>query len=176
MLKLESDPLLNARIRALYLYSTGQYKHRKDIANAVGYGRNAVGRWFQTYEESGLKGLLSYGKAGNPRPLGIPPSVMEALQVRLNEPKRGFSSFKEAWLWLKEEHGIELSYVWVNEILREKLNAGLKVPRKSNLKKDPDKESKFKKTSDTSSLSNPAPFSASEGVSECSSLGSILSG
>ena len=110
MLKLESDPLLNDRIRALYLYSTGQYKHRKDVANAVGYGRNAVGRWFQTYEESGIKGLLSYGKAGNPRPLGIPPTVMEALQSKLNDPKGGFPSFKAAWLWLKEEHGIELSY------------------------------------------------------------------
>lgn len=145
MLKQQKEPLLHARLLALYLYKTGQCRYRKDIAQQVGYGRNAVGRWLQTYETQGLEALLAVGTSGNPRAMGIPAEVLGRLEKRLQDPHQGFGSYKAVQQWLAQEHAVHLSYQWVYDIVHDKLKARLKVPRKSNVKKDPKKEARFKK-------------------------------
>jgi putative transposase len=145
MLKQQKEPLLHARLLALYLYKTGQCRYRKDIAQQVGYGRNAVGRWLQTYETHGLETMLTVGASGNPREVGVPAEVVELLQKRLQDPHQGFSSYKAVRQWLSQEHDVHLSYQWVYDIVHDKMKARLKVPRKSNVKKDPKKEERFKK-------------------------------
>lgn len=145
MLKQQKEPLLHARLLALYLYKTGQCRYRKDIAQQVGYGRNAVGRWLQAYETHGLEAMLTIGASGNPSEMSIPPAVLEMLQKRLHDPHQGFASYKAVQQWLSQEHDVHLSYHWVYDIVHDKLKARLKVPRKSNVKKDPKKEARFKK-------------------------------
>lgn len=145
LLKGSKDALQHARLQALYLYKTGQCRYRKDIAEKIGYGRNAVGRWLQVYERKGLSAMLSTGASGNPRRVGIPAEVMAALQERLQDPYQGFTSYKEVQQWLAEQHHVYLSYGWIYDIVHDKLQARLKVPRKSNVKKDKSKEERFKK-------------------------------
>jgi len=144
LLKSSKDALQHARLQSLYLYKTGQCRYRKEIAEKVGYGRNAVGRWLQVYETAGLSAMLSTGASGNPGGVGIPVEVMSALQARLQDPHQGFASYKEVQQWLAQQH-VHLSYQWVYDIVHDKLQARLKVARKSNVKKDKQKEEGFKK-------------------------------
>lgn len=145
LLKNSKNPLQHARLHALYLYKTDQCRYRKEIAEKIGYGRNAVGRWLQIYENKGLSAMLSTGASGNPRRVGIPAEAMSALQQRLQDTRQGFASYKEVQQWLSEQHHVHLSYGWIYDIVHDKLKARLKVPRKSNVKKDKSKEERFKK-------------------------------
>lgn len=70
---------------------------------------------------------------------------MEELQAKLADANNYFTSYKQIHLWLKQEHGLELSYAHVHRFVRYYLQAKLKVVRKSNLKKDAAYEEKFKK-------------------------------
>lgn len=140
-----SNPLAQARLRAFYLYKSGKAKQYEEIASTLGYERHAVGQWFKCYREKGLAACLAIATGGNRRPAAIRGSVLEALKAKLSDPLDYFTSYKQIQQWLEKEHGISLKYEYVHKFVHQYLGAKLKVVRKSNLKKDPDKEDKFKK-------------------------------
>ena len=139
------DPLAQARLRAYYLYKTGQGQDYTSIGEQLGYERHAVGRWFQLYEQQGLSASLHINKGGNQKESVVSPEVLSALQAKLSDPQHYFTSYKQIQQWLQAEHGITLQYSWVHQIVRYQLGAKLKVVRKSNVKKNPAYEEKFKK-------------------------------
>ena len=59
--------LAQARLRALYLYKSGQARSYEQIAKAVGYERHAVGQWFRLYQQQGLTGCLQINSGGKPK-------------------------------------------------------------------------------------------------------------
>lgn len=140
-----SHPLAQARLRAFYLYKSGKAKPYEQIAREVGYERHAVGQWFKLYREKGLEACLQIDPGGNKREPAIKGSVLEALKAKLSDPLHYFTNYKQIQQWLKKEHGISLKYEYVHKIVHRQLGAKLKVVRKSNIKKDPAKEQKFKK-------------------------------
>jgi transposase len=139
------DPLGQARLRAYYLYKTGQVQEYAAIAQQLGYERHAVGRWLQLYEQQGLSASLQINKTGNPKTSVVSQEVLAALRAKLSNPQSYFTSYKQVQQWLKEAHNITLQYSWVHEIVRYQLGAKLKVVRKTNVKKNPAYEEKFKK-------------------------------
>lgn len=139
-----SHPLAQARLRAFYLYKSGQTEYGK-IAKEVGYGPHAVGQWFRLYKEKGLEACLEINPGGHKRASVISGKVLEELKKKLSDPVNYFTSYKEIHQWLEKEHNIRLSYAHVHDFVHEHLGANLKVVRKSNLKKDPALEEKFKK-------------------------------
>lgn len=140
-----THPLAQARLRALYLYKSGQANSCEQISQQVGYGRHAVGRWLELYQDKGLAACLDVTTKGRPTGSVIGGKALEELQAKLADASNYFTSYKEIHLWLKEEHGIELSYEHVHRFVRYNLGAKLKAVRKSNLKKDAAYEEKFKK-------------------------------
>jgi transposase len=138
-------PLAQARLRALYLYKSGQARSYEQIAKAVGYERHAVGLWFSLYQQQGLAGCLQINPGGKPKGSLITGQALAELQAKLQAPVNYFTSYKQIHQWLAAEHGIELSYEHVHRFVRYYLGAKLKVVRKSNLKKDAVKEDKYKK-------------------------------
>lgn len=140
-----SAPLAQARLRALYLYKSGKAKEYGHIAQELGYERHAVGQWFKIYREKGLEGCLQIDSGGNKREPAIRGSVLEALKAKLSDPLNYFTSYKQIQKWLEEEHKLVLKYEYVHKFVHQHLGANLKVVRKSNIKKDPAKEEKFKK-------------------------------
>jgi transposase len=139
------DPLAQARLRAYYLYKTGQCEDYADIAQQLGYERHAVGRWFQHYKQHGLSASLKINKGGAGKASVINEEVLSALRAKLSNPQHYFTSYKQIQQWLEETYGISLKYSWIHEIVRYQLGAKLKVVRKSNIKKNPAYEEKFKK-------------------------------
>jgi transposase len=44
------------RLRALYLYSTGEIKSRRQMAAVLGRDESTIYRWLKTYTNEGLEG------------------------------------------------------------------------------------------------------------------------
>jgi len=132
-MKYEAHPLKRQRLHAVYLAASGQATHRQQIARGLGVSRNAVGRWFEQYEQGGLAALLEV----KPRPGKAPtlsPAQMSALREALARPE-GFASYGEVQHWIASELGVEMRYPAVHRMVRYKLGAKLKVARPSHAKK-----------------------------------------
>ena len=140
----ETRPLVQARLQALYLYKSGQEQDYAAIGKQIGYERHTIGKWFSLYGQQGLAACqqLEMGKKTGSIISG---KALEELKEKLSSTTDYFTSYKQIQQWLKEAHGIELSYAHVHRFVRYYLQAKLKVVRKSNLKKDVAKEDKFKK-------------------------------
>jgi transposase len=141
----QAPPLAQARLRAFYLYRSGQAVEYGQIAKEVGYERHAVGQWFRCYREKGLEACLRIDPGGHKRDSAIKGKALEELMQRLASPTGCFTSYRQIHQWLLEEHGIALSYEHVHRFVRRHLGAKLKVVRKSNVKKDAAYEEKYKK-------------------------------
>ena len=74
----------------------------------------------------------------------ISPEIQKALINELTE-EEGFSSYKEIQTWLYTVHNLDVAYKVVHDTVRYRLKAKLKVPRRSNVKKDAEAEAEFKK-------------------------------
>lgn len=95
--------------------------------------------------KKGLEACLEINPGGQKRDSVIKGKVLEELKAKLSSPVSYFTSYKEIHQWLEKEHNIRLSYENVHRLVHQHLGAKLKVVRKSNLKKNPALEEKFKK-------------------------------
>ena len=145
MSKKIAHPLASARLRAFYLYKSGQAKAYGHIAASVGYERHAVGQWFGLYKQKGLQACLQIDPGGHKRVSAIAGKVLEELKAKLADPNNYFTSYKQIHQWLQTEHQISLSYEHVHWFVHRQLGAKLKVVSKSNPKKDAGYEQKYKK-------------------------------
>ena len=85
------------------------------------------------YETGGLAARLTiYTAPGKVRRLTAP--MREQPQARLNEPQ-GFASYAEIHQYVTREHHLVLSYSAVHALVRYKLGAKPKAPRRSHPKK-----------------------------------------
>lgn len=78
------------------------------------------------------------------RKAAIPSEIKQILINELNE-KEGFNSYKEIKTWLYTVHDLDVAYKVVHDTVRYRLKAKLKVPRRSNVKKDAEAEAEFQK-------------------------------
>src|SRR3712207_1898468 len=128
--KQERHRLKQLRLHALYLLASGQAHERQQVATLLGVGRNAVGRWLDSYEAGGLKALLSV----KPLPGKAPALTAEQL-ARLKDAlarSEGFGSYGEVQEWIAAELGVSMKYHAVHTLVHDKLGARLKVARPSH--------------------------------------------
>ena len=131
----EQDAQVQRRLHMLLLLKSGEAESRSGAARHLGVHRNTIANWLQLYEDGGIEALREIKDPGpDPGQQSIPPEVMEKLKKRLSKPE-GFGSYKEIQQWLAEEHGVELPYSTVHEIVRYELEAKPKTPRPSHPKK-----------------------------------------
>lgn len=132
-LRAEPDAKKRQRLQALYLLASGQATTRLALAQLLAVHRHTIRAWMTLYETGGLAALLTIHKApGKVSRLTAP--MREQLQARLNEP-RGFASYAEIRQYLAHEHHLVLSYSAVHALVRYKLGAKPKAPRRSHPKK-----------------------------------------
>jgi transposase len=133
LLNAETDVHKYQRLQALYLLQTQQARTRRQVARLLGISRNTVGRWLAAYETGGVSRMITFAKAPGKVP-HVPHTVQQALRQRLAQPE-GFASYKAIWQWLQQEYGLQIAYKTVHRLVRYKLRAKLKAPRKSHIKK-----------------------------------------
>jgi transposase len=143
MLSNQSSARLRDRVRALYLCKTRQVQTRRELAAMLGCNESTIYRWFCTYQNLGMFGLLQL-KTPPGKPSKLPPDVVAGLQVRLQE-RQGFRSYYEIQEWLATEYGVKAAYATVHGIVRYKLKSKLKAPRPVSIEADPQLQETFKK-------------------------------
>jgi transposase len=136
-LRAETDPKKRAWLQALYLLASGQASSQLVLANLLAVHRHTIQAWLKLYAEGGLKALLTIKKAPGKPPL-LAPSILTNLRARLTDV-RGFGSYGEIQQYLAQTHKIALAYSTVHKLVRYKLKAKLKAPRRSHPKKSPRK-------------------------------------
>ena len=134
-LRTETDPKKRSRLPALYLLASGQASSRLALAKLLAVHRHTIQTWLKLYEAGGLGALLTIKKAPGKRPT-LTPRVLTHLQERLADV-RGFGSYGEVQAYLARTHKIALAYSTVHKLVRYKLKAKLKAPRRSHPKKSP---------------------------------------
>ena len=144
-LRAETDTKKRARLQALYLLASGQASSRLMLAKLLAVHRHTIQTWLKRYETGGLQGLLTIKTAPGKRP-AAPPHVLTKLQEHL-ATVRGFGSYGEVQRYLARTHKIALAYSTVHKLVRYKLKAKLKAPRRSHPKKSPRTASSFKRRS-----------------------------
>ena len=143
LLKQEKNPQKKERIQALYWIKTNLAETIGHLSSLSGKHRTTVSRWLSSYRKGGIAKMLDIYKSSGRKPK-IPPEIQQALINELNE-KEGFSSYKEIKTWLYTVHDLDVKYKVVHDTVRYRLKAKLKVPRRSNVKKDAEAEAEFKK-------------------------------
>jgi transposase len=134
-LRAETEPKKRARLQALYLLASGQASSQLALANLLAVHRHTIQAWLKLYAEGGLKALLTIKKAPG-KPPSLPPAGVTNLQARLADV-RGFGSYGEIQQYLAQTHKVALAYSTVHKLVRYKLKAKLKAPRRSHPKKSP---------------------------------------
>ena len=135
------------RLLAMRLACGGQLTAAQ-IAEQVDISRRQFFNWVGLLKEDGVAGLLANNHRGGPPPK-VQGRVLEAFQAGLKV--RRWKGAKEIQHWLRSEHQVKLGlkgvYYWLG-----KLGGVLKVPRKTQAKKDAAKTAEFQRTLQTQEL------------------------
>ena len=99
-------------------------------------------RWLKRYKEQGIEKLLSPMTRNKPSKF-ITSEIHQALASGFGASNNPFSGYLEVQQWLLETYGVKIGYKWLWAYMRTKINSRLKVPRKTNIKKEPDAEASF---------------------------------
>jgi transposase len=132
LLTAETDVQKHQRRQALYLLQTQQARTRQQVAQRLGVHRNTVRRWLAAYARGGIPQLLTIAKAPGKSPL-LSEAAQQALRERLAQPQ-GFASYKAIWQGLRQEYHVPSAYKTVHKLVRYRLHAKLKGPRKAHIK------------------------------------------
>jgi transposase len=132
-LRREPEAKRRQRLQALYLIASGQVHSRLALAQLLAVHRHTIHAWLALYAQGGLPALLTVKKAPGKRSL-VTPTVVSKLQERLCQPC-GFGSYGEIRRYLVEAHHVSIAYSTVHALVRYKLQAKPKAPRRSHPKK-----------------------------------------
>jgi transposase len=132
LLTAETDVQKHQRLPALYRLQTQQARTRQQVAQRLGVHRHTVRRWLAAYARGGIPQLLTIAKAPGKSPL-LSEAAQQALRERLAQPQ-GFASYKAIWQGLRQEYHVPIAYKTVHKLVRYRLHAKLKGPRKAHIK------------------------------------------
>jgi transposase len=135
----EMDVKRKRKLQVIRLGFTGEYSSEQ-ISEIAGCSKASVTNWVRDYRQGGLCGLLTTRHRSGRQPSLDEKAVTELLQ---GLEKGRWKRMKEIRTWLSKEHGTVISLSGVQYWLN-KVNAALKVPRKSHAKKDEGQSVRFK--------------------------------
>lgn len=139
------DYRTSQQLNSLILIKEDKYKTLGEVAKHVGIGLSGLQRWLKAYKEGGIEAILAPLTRNKPSKI-ITTEMHTAIEERLNSKDNPFSGYVEVQEWLYEEFAVKVDYKLVHYYLSVKMKARLKVPRKTNVKKDPEAEESFLKT------------------------------
>jgi hypothetical protein len=136
---------LHCRIQMLYLLKSGFSDSTKLLSQQLLVGSRAIQRWKNDYLSGGINKLLKYEKGKHKSNGIITPAISALMNEKLSSPTSGFTSYIDLQQWVQENHLPTVTYRVVHHHATVKLNASLKVARKSHIRKDLAAVENFKK-------------------------------
>jgi transposase len=116
----------------LYLLVTRQAQDRQDVARLLGVHRQTIGRWLARDAAGGLDAVLAtHSPLG--KPVSIAPAVLASLEQALRRPE-GVASYEALRHWVRQTHGVEVTYNTLYTLVRTRFKAKLTVARPSHTK------------------------------------------
>jgi transposase len=162
------------RIHMLFLIKNSEISTRKELADHIRVHRNTIRNWLSMYQSGGFDELLKMKTSGPPSGQhSLPENILSALKERLEEPS-GFSNYVEIHTWLEKNYGVKIKYRTLHQIVRYRLKAKPKIPRKSHVKKNEVQQTEFrenlpdqlKELVESSSLADNSSDNSSDNLSE----------
>lgn len=143
LMKQQETSLNFAKIQSLYLLKINAVETVRHLSVLMGRSERTVHRWLSFYREGGMENLLWEAEPqGRPKKVSVEEVAM--IQNELKDPD-GFSSYKEIHFWASVVKGIEASYMTIYRVVKEELQAKLKVARPVSPKQLPGEVEAFKK-------------------------------
>jgi len=130
------------QLNCLILIKSEKYKTLHEVASHFGVSYSTVQRWLSIYKSQGIDKLLQPQSRDKPSKI-MTDQATRALSKRLHSSKNPFSGYVEVQQWLLKEHSIKIKYQWLWKFMRTKMKSRLKVPRKTNIKKEKGAEEIF---------------------------------
>jgi len=133
------------RLDCLILLQSNCYARLDDLSSELSVDVTTVRRWLNTYKSNGIIDFLKKDTRKGSCSI-ITPEINEGLKKRLEDPENSFNGFWAAQQWIEETYGVKVNYKSLWSHITRKLNGRLKIPRKSNIKKDKEASADFFKT------------------------------
>lgn len=129
---------------------------KRDLADLVGVTHNSIQTWRTQYLKGGIDLLLSHKRTGF-KPTLITAEEREKIEEILNNPFNGLRGYKELQAWVKQELNRDINYNTLYKYCIREFGSGIKVARKSHIKKDMEAVEVLKKTSVKSAMKPSKP-------------------
>ncbi len=133
------------KLELLLLIQSGNSTSLSAIAAHLSIDYSTLHRWLRSYREKGIEAYLQPSKRNRASKI-ITPSIHKELEELLRQERAVFNGYKDVQHWLEANHGVKIEYQWLWKYLTTKMGATLKMPRKSNVKKDKEASAEFFKT------------------------------
>jgi transposase len=91
------------RVKMLRLLKSGRYRSQTQLAPLLGHSDRTLRRWWRTYQQAGLSGLLADGDPGG-RPGRITAPAREGLEQAMQAGQ--IATLEQARSFLQEQFGI----------------------------------------------------------------------
>lgn len=145
LLRKQDNPKNILRLQSLIHIKEDRFKKRSELASHLGYNVRSMEIWLKDYREKGLEGLLIPVKEKQRRKRHVSQEVHQGLEKRLNDPRLGFSSYKEAQQWVNTTFETSIQYATLRNYMIEFFGTKIKQPRKSHIKKSEEAKAAFLK-------------------------------
>lgn len=119
---------------------------KRDLADLVGVSHNSIQTWRTQYLSGGIELLLSHKRTGY-KPSLITVKEREKIEELLKNPSNGLRGYTELHAWVKKELNKDINYNTLYKYCVREFGSGIKVARKSHIKKDMEAVEALKKTS-----------------------------
>jgi transposase len=144
LLRKQTKPLQQDRLRALLLIKQGKVRYTGEIATKLRRQRKTIYNWLQSYENNGIESYLQVLSRGY-RKEKLSQETKELIAEKLSDPYTDITSYVELLQWVEENCQKDVPYYVLYNYCRKNLNSKLKVSRKSHHKKDEQSVQDFKK-------------------------------
>jgi transposase len=121
-----------------------------ELAERVGVNYNSIISWRKLYEKGGIEAILQHHQGGKRTEL-VDARTHRAIEKRLTNPQKGFSSYKELQQWVDAHYIPHVKYITLVKYVQRQFGAKLKSSRKSHIHKEEQAVEDFKKNSSKAS-------------------------
>ena len=119
---------------------------KRDLADLIGVNHNSIQAWRTQYLKGGIDLLLSHKRIGY-KPSLITAEERDKIEALLSNPSNGIRGYTELHAWVEKELNKKINYNTLYKYCVREFGSGIKVARKSHIRKDMEAVEALKKTS-----------------------------
>lgn len=145
LLRKQNNPKNILRLQSLIHIKENRFSKRSELATHLGYNVRSMELWLNAYKNKGLSGMLIVDKPKQKRTRCISQDIHDGLSERLNDPRKGFTSYIDALQWVQKNYNPDIKYQGLRNYMLDFFGTKIKQPRKSHVNKSEEAKADFLK-------------------------------